>query len=569
MTHRRKRGVAAVALAVIFALLTACAGVPTDSSVHEGQQITGQQEISDGTIFRPTGPIPGDSPTDIVTGFLNAATGQSGDYSVARSFLIGDLAAQWRPHESVLIYSSTPKKEQHSSDDTVQVITHSVAEVDSTGHYFERSKETVTDFKLRLNQDGEWRISEAPDGIVVPDHLFKQLFSAHKLYFYDSSFRFLVPDLRWYPTRYSSRLTQIISSLLDGPSEFLSNGVLFSAFPEETHLAIDSVVVTDGVAQIDLNSPVLALNDQQRKLMFAQLQASVFGVGGVNRINVAVDRTDLEIVPFTSGGPDKNPEINSDPFVFQDGQLYLVQGPQLVPVLTFRPELEAMSTDALFFHERLNRSVVTNEQGIWYVQPPNAARNISDSRPRVNPLMDNRGAAWWVQDGVAGVQVYLDGTVTHIAEGVLDSDGVVQMAMSRDDTRLIVVRQLDGNQGASGTFQLELYGVIRNSGGGPVDLNEGMVLYRSAGQVIDAVWIDDIKVVYGWQDPEDNFRISTFEIGGQNMPQGLVPEFVKIGAANAFASVRILRPDGVLLEQSQPQRWFTLLEDVQLLVDAR
>jgi len=76
-------------------------------------------------------------------------------------------------------------------------------------------------------QGGEWRISEAADGIVLSQTSFALAFREQALYFFDPTYRFLVPDVRWFPFRQTIP-ARIVRALLAGPTSWLQGGVVRS-----------------------------------------------------------------------------------------------------------------------------------------------------------------------------------------------------------------------------------------------------------------------------------------------------------------------------------------------------
>ncbi|WP_279403181.1 hypothetical protein [Arthrobacter sp. JCM 19049] len=62
--------------------------------------------------------------------------------------------------------------------------------------------------------DGEWRISKAPDGIMLESSFFERIFAPRTLYFYDASYKYLVPDIRWFSSR-SGAATSVVEALLE------------------------------------------------------------------------------------------------------------------------------------------------------------------------------------------------------------------------------------------------------------------------------------------------------------------------------------------------------------------
>src|SRR5690606_16886802 len=129
-------------------------------------------------------------------------------------------------------------------------------------------------FQLQRDDEGEWRISDAPDGVVLDLASFQQVFASHALRFFDLSWSHLVPDVRWFPKR-SPAATRITRAVVEsGPSEWLAPAVQ-SAFPADVVLARAAVPVEGQVAEVSLDRAALALDATALARMRTQLQASL------------------------------------------------------------------------------------------------------------------------------------------------------------------------------------------------------------------------------------------------------------------------------------------------------
>src|SRR5690606_31618329 len=106
------------------------------------------------------------------------------DYAVARQFLTSDFQAEWDPRQSVAIRSGS-ESFRVVDDDTLEYSFMTGAGLDEYGSYSANPPETQTLSYSFEREDGEWRISEAPPGIVLAESTFRTIFSQHSLYFYD------------------------------------------------------------------------------------------------------------------------------------------------------------------------------------------------------------------------------------------------------------------------------------------------------------------------------------------------------------------------------------------------
>src|SRR5690606_22458386 len=99
-------------------------------------------------------------------------------------FLTPQLAETWRPSVAVTIdrtYSTRVIEGEIAESDESAVVRVSLtpaASVDSAGVYAESpgGQAELPPFELVRMTDGEWRISAAPDGIVLDQESFAQVF---------------------------------------------------------------------------------------------------------------------------------------------------------------------------------------------------------------------------------------------------------------------------------------------------------------------------------------------------------------------------------------------------------
>lgn len=540
-TRRRWFGTLGIATFVSVAL-SACVGIPDAGEVRQGNEISGQIELNTDIVYDPPGPIPGSSLEQIVQDFLGASTGQANDYATARSFLSGDLVSAWQPNERVLIYN-TPPTVVAVDEQTVRVDIATVGSVDSAGHLFQFNEQVTFEYSLAQNDEGQWRISSAPDGIVLDSARFSELFSEHPLYFYSTNFEYLVPDLRWFPARYS-RATQIVSALIDGPSAFFGEGVLSTAFPQGVDLAIDSVVVTDAVAQVELSSEVLTLPMRQRQLMLAQLNASLSGISVVSRTQILVDRAVVPIDPMGGNAPVKNPQVNSSPLVISQGIFGFSQGEALDPVLNFSSELIGLNPLSAFFAEKLNRAAVRNAEGVWSIRGVDVPRRVSENPVTLDPFIDDYGFLWWREPGEPGVRIFNGNESQEFGLDSMDASEVTAWGMSRDGTRLITLQPREGR------FELWMYGVARDTTGVVTAIHEPLLLHSQNGQGVDVVWVNDRDIVFAWRNQTGMARVSSREIGGMVTQLGEPLSVVALSPSNSVGNVRLLNTDGELLQLS-------------------
>jgi len=208
-----------VALALSATLaVTSCVGIPSSGPIGAGPEF-GEVAQTD-TIFNPLGPQPGADQLGILEGFIDAFTGTQGDYAVARQFLSSSFQAEWDPRHSVAIRTGS-ENFTTLANDNIEYSFMTRAGLDEYGSYATNPLETQTLSFRFVQEEGEWRISQAPPGIVLAESTFRTIFSKHSLYFYDLALVRLVPDPRWFPggtTATRDRQTPMGHSNSGGPS---------------------------------------------------------------------------------------------------------------------------------------------------------------------------------------------------------------------------------------------------------------------------------------------------------------------------------------------------------------
>ncbi|WP_256998862.1 GerMN domain-containing protein [Clavibacter capsici] len=263
---------------------------------HAGPAVVADES---GVSYQPDGPQDGDGPDDVVAGFVDAATSSADQYGVARQFLSSDFASRWDPFASVVVWEGQPETSEEV-DGTYSYSVTTIATVDGQGHYREVGSDQETRLAFQLVQErGQWRIAKAPDGIALRSTYFREIFSAHALYFFDPTFSFLVPDLRYFVTRASQSVSTRIVKLLQGPSPWLSQPAVVTAFPEGTRPAVTTAA---GTPQVDLSTEARAADGVTQQRMKLQLRQSLSAIPSVLDVQMLVDGTPLTVADLGGRG---------------------------------------------------------------------------------------------------------------------------------------------------------------------------------------------------------------------------------------------------------------------------
>ncbi len=482
-------------VAVIAALsLAGCTSLPTTSDVVaiDPDAVTIDTEVD----FLPPGPTAGASPQEIIQGFIAAGAAAQNNFRVARSYLTDEFREVWNPNQSALI--SGGAWTISSIEPGQWLYTASVvASVDEAGRYEDVSPLSTQELVFKVSEvDGQWRISEAPDGIMLSELAFRESFESVRLYYYSADYRELVPDVRWFASR-GDVLTKVIRGLLQPPSYWLNQGATVSAFPPGTQLALSPVPVVEGQAQVDLSESVLDADEVQRERMLWQLITTLQQLSDVSDVAVTVNQTPLAIPVdeedqpvLTSGRDPRVLVVRGSEFGYlQSGRVESIEELE-APVLSLRPQ-------KVFFSAQSEQAAVVGEGGLWRVDADGVDQLPLDQRENlVRPIIDSCGFTWSMNSAPG------DGELRVFPPTVIDPEvdvipievelpaaaQVVSFELARDNTRLMLLVQGEGNT------RVLLSAVQRQASCEPVALGEFLELSPLVGDAVDAAFVDESQV---------------------------------------------------------------------------
>jgi hypothetical protein len=466
-------------LLIASLVLAGCASIPTQLDIQSGPDIApeAQQEFA---YYTPSGPSFDATSQEIVSGFLAAGTSPLNDYAVAREFLSDDFAQRWNPENQTVIRAGAPVFRQ-AGESLVVVELSAGARIDDQGRYEDSVELSTTNLRFRVAlQDGQWRISSAPNLTVVTPPVFSVVFNAFPVYFLDSSMERLVPDLRWFPTR-TSTPTRLVNALLAGPSAWLSSGVK-SAIPEGTQLTISAVRILNRVAQVDLDGDALAAGQQDRRNMLGQLRSTLLQLPGVDDISLSVNGAFQDIAP---GGAELNDEMSLSYVLTPTGVEPLtsvgsmpLSGTQAM-VANYNPELIAITDNG-------DRIAFTTAEGVFELTNQSLRVEIIQLSSLIDVVAldyDKSGSLWaFPTDASLPVEVYDQTTVVRtLASPFLGAR--LAAAIAPEGTRVVQSIQTDDAE----SF-LDVGVVLRDANSIPLALNKGLTIRPVLGTPIAVSW---------------------------------------------------------------------------------
>lgn len=543
---RRSRGFrrlasAAIGLVAVVAL-AACAGLPTAGPVNPGVPA---DEVPDAPfLYYPGGPAEGASPEQILNGFLEAATSPANDWATAREFLTADFASDWEPDAHVTVdvpNSRVVDTERLGGEGIVEATLEPVATVDERGVYrtSDAAKAELA-FEMEQQADGEWRVSRAPAGIVLDRDVFEDVYHDYSLYYFDPTWSYLVPDVRWFPTQTGEN--RIAAEMLLGASDYVS-GAATTAFPQGTQLAAAGVVVDDsGAADVTLTREAASADAAQRSRMRAQLLASLASLGAQDvRMHAGGDDLSAETLEPASTRPDARALVFGDTG-YDSGFGFLDAGGAIdrISRLTAAAGVLGETTSISMSADR-SALVVQDDSGAVWRRTESGGDVLDERDGLIEPTIDPQGFPWSVpgDDPTQLVAYTQDYEPIAIDGGIPDAERVFAMQASPDGTRLaVLIRTPQGNRAV-------VLPIIRSSDGTPERLGDPVRVTTLTGRGIDIAWLDSETVGVVAED-EAGIVIVQQRVGGPATYLSSEANIVSIAAGSQSTIARLLSENGTL-----------------------
>ncbi|GAA1709823.1 LpqB family beta-propeller domain-containing protein [Isoptericola hypogeus] len=552
-------------LVVLIGLVTGCARIPTDGAVRDG---TTELEQASEIGFIPAGPTPGASPDAIVQGFLtNAQAGptSAASFAAAQEYLTPAAWRAWDRYVRVLVLDGDPQLvpedlEEGATSTTVTGSAVVVATVDERGVYTEETDPSTVPvtFALTKRADGEWRISQLENGLMITTGFFSQAFHLTRLYFPTPDLAWWVPDVRWFPRQ--TWRTDATSEILAGPPEWLADSTT-TVIPEGTSLAIDAVTVTDdGTIDVSLTSTITQATADQRALAVAQLEATL--VEGEGRDVELSDGTSP--LPVPDNAVISTPQTRGDALAVSDGALYRVVGQSLVD-LEDAPSLDGLDPTALATGPG-DRPIVVRDGSdrILRLSGTGVPDVVMTGRDLVPPSVDRFESVWSARGNTLLVGLASGGVQTLDVDW-LDTRTVRSVRVSPEGARVAIV-----SSGPSGRL-VHVAGIQRDADSVPTGLSTPVQVGASVDQVDVAVWQEDTVLALIGAEQDGDRAVFVAGVGGQAGTGGLarvltgVTEPTWVTASVGSGAMLVLDGDDTLHARQTSSLWPPVAEGVDLV----
>ncbi len=490
------------ALAGVLALVVAagCSTLPVSGPVHrQAADKPGRQP--DAPYFNPPGPAKDGSPAAIVSGFLVAMQANPLTTSVARSFLSERARAAWTPNLGTIVY------EAFTVEPTTAGATVRLADprrLDGRGSWLGGAPGSSENLEIRLvSEQGQWRIDNPVNALVVPTSYFERSFSRFNLYFFDQTGRVLLPDPVFIP-RGEQTATNLVRGLLSGPSAVLSS-VASSPIPPRVSLDLSVVVTESGIAEVPLSRDLLQLSGDELEHVVDQLAWTLRQVPGISRVRITVAGAP---VPLPNGRIDapvaSGPELNAGGST-EESHLWGVRGGRVVdlgassgspvPGPLGKPGY-SMRSVAVSGVPRKVAAVSGNGRTVFVAdadansESSPVSRLFTGGTDFLRPSYDMFGQLWLIDRTRSGAKVYSvrGKQIRQVNVPEVTGANVVGFSVARDGSRLAVVL------GGTPAPAVRVVDILRTA--------EGIVSGAGRVRSIPAGAADNARLVdVGWRDP--------------------------------------------------------------------
>ncbi|MFF3063263.1 LpqB family beta-propeller domain-containing protein [Oerskovia sp. NPDC057915] len=572
MTHRRPgrpAGALGAGLVVAALALSGCASIPTSGPVIRGSDVV---QGFNAPGLRARGPVAGDDPVRIVSGFLTAqAAGPAGDFDVAQEFLTDADAWSW--DSQVLVFDgdldlTVDEEAVKTGRATVTGSATVVGALDKRGVYTEdvpggEGGAVPVSFGLVRQGDGQWRIETAEDGLLLSESSFQAAFRQTRLYFPSADREVLVPDDRWFPNR--GWQTSAVTEILVGPAEWL-RGSTAPVVPEGTRLSIDAVPSEGGVTEVRLTDTISLAPPEDRALLKAQLEATLFDALPLT-VNLYRGE-DLLSTPTGGAVPIKAATEGSE-VVAAEGEVKVL-GSGADEATSLSPAVSLAGTNATALAQGSGaRPLVVRDGTGGLVRL--ATKNLPEvqlltGEDLLAPSVDRFGGVWSGPQAQVGALQVVRADLAEAGEPVavaapwLAGRTVQSIRVAHDGARIAVV----SSDGAS--TRVDVAGIVRDDKDVPTGLSEPFRVGAPITSASQVVWADETTLaVLGTDDTEAAPTVHLVLVGGETTRLSPVAGATAISAGDGDRTVQVLTQDGTLFGRSRSGAvWEKRIENVAL-----
>lgn len=530
----------------LVVMLGGCVGLPSNGGVQEGLERAPEAE---GIVFLAPDPLPGGEVEEIVSGFLDAATAGGADrYETAQKYLTDKARRSWAPGAGVTVYTGgTPPRVVERQPGIVAVTIAVAGYVDEHGQYIEEaegSERTLT-FELTV-VDGQWRIDQLDDGVLISAVNFGTQFRNVTLGFHSPDHEFIIPDSRWLPEQNTASFA--VNAFLGGPSPWLQPGVA-SVIPQGT--TARPVNVMDGVAEVELSTEALQAGVRERSLIVASLEYTLTELSQVRRVHVTVDGVeyvDHNQIPQSPG----TPAVGHHPTVLTADHLGVLS-PTGLNVVDGVSVTDANYTGLAIPYETSDSSMVPTVVRVGkrkirtLPRAANSTEELLDGKDLLRPTYDTYDWVWTGEKENKGTLVATrpgSDVVAVVDAPELRDHNVETIRVSRDGARIAIIQTTDEGQ------EIFVAVIKRDESGTPLSIGEAHHVGSGVPQASDLAWMDDVNLAVLGVDDGEATSVHSVPVGGPSVSLLSVPRATSVVAGEGERETWIATDDGKLYQRS-------------------
>ena len=490
------------------ALVAGCAQVPTSGPVVEVDQAV--PDVASTSFVRALArpPRPGMSPTEVVQGFLDAASGFEDGHAVAKMYLTPTAARQWDPDAGALVYGNGTETLTATTQTEVTFTATQVASISQRGQYIPTRPDTAMAQRFGLVQvDGQWRIADAPQGLLLSRAAVERSYREYQTYFVAEPGGILAPNPVLFRSSQSDVTEALLRSLLGGPGAWLAPAVM-TGFPAGTSL--ESVSTVDGIVRVDLSAEAAAADEVARQQLSAQMLWTLRQVPSMRGVVITAAGQPFPVTGTETIQPRGAwPQFDPGGLV-SDAPWYLVRGGAVLAMSTTAVAAPVPGAPGVG-EPPVRRPVISLDQtGLAATDEASAvltARTEAGARWRpARTTATTAGGSWdrtgllWLPDPKTGAQAV---TVLGSRDVPLRLPDVRSVQVSRDGSRAVVVA------GPADDARAYLLRVDRSTGPPRVTAPRQL----PTGPVRAAAWSSATQVAVLVKDPGQPAQVATVDLG--------------------------------------------------------